>query len=126
MPRTVIFAGGAYITLNSGPSFDGPLIENLMLVQGVAIFPRDYAPRWSGGVFTFSLVGGPVPGMALSAAGVLSGTPTTLGTTAGLIVRANDGTNNFDSNAFSIQIVLTLPDIQRAGFIANFARMMTR
>lgn len=126
MPRTVIFAGGAFTAIESGPSFDGPLIENLLLQIGVAILPRDFAPRWSGAAFTFSLVGGPVPGMALSAAGVLTGTPTTLGTTAGLVVRANDGTNNFDSNLFSIQVVLTLPQVQRAGFIANFGRMMVR
>lgn len=126
MPRTVIFAGGAWIALEDGPAFDGPLLENMMLLEDVAIFPRDFSGRFSGAAFTFTLVGGPVPGLSLSAAGVLTGTPTDLGTTAGLIVRANDGVGDFDSNEFSIHVVDSLPDIQRAGFVANAGRMMAR
>lgn len=127
MARKVIFAGGAFSTIEDGAAFAGPVIETLLLAQNVVIFPRDYAARFSGPGLTFTLIGGPVPGLALSAAGVLTGTPTTIGTTAGLLIRATDGTTTVDSNAFSIQVVVSLPNNRPPPqFMANVGRMMLR
>lgn len=95
-------------TPSGPPVFVGPDIANLILVEDVAMSPRDYSARFADdGPLTFAAAGTALPaGLSLSSAGVLSGTPTTQATTTGHIVRATDSdTDTVDSNAFSIQVV---------------------
>ena len=89
---------------NAAPSFVGPAIANLTLYQDVPA-SLSLAGRFTDqDAMTFSLIGTPPAGISLSSAGVLSGTPTTLETAAGLLVRASDGSLTADSNTFSIAI----------------------
>lgn len=94
---------GFYKTL---PVFIGPSLNNLNFIQNVAIGPIDLSVYFRGGQpsLTYSMVGSLPAGLSLSGAGVLSGTPTVLGTTAGLQVSASNGAQSAQSNAFSITI----------------------
>lgn len=94
---------GFYKTL---PVFIGPNISNMNFVQNVAISPQDLSVYFRGGqpTLTYSMIGSLPTGLSLSGAGILSGTPTVLGTTAGLQVQATNGAQNAQSNAFSITI----------------------
>lgn len=108
---------------NSGPVFDGPNIANLELVIDEAMTPRDYSGRFSDAdedELTFEIVGTLPTGLDLSTAGVLSGTPTELGTTSSLEIRASDGTDTADSNSFSIEII-EAPDWTGVAFIGGLA-----
>jgi hypothetical protein len=90
---------------NQAPAFDGPSISNLTLTVNVAMNSRDYSSRFSDiESLTFTIVGTLPTGLSLSGAGVLSGTPTVLGTTTSLEVRASDGSLTQDSNSFSITV----------------------
>lgn len=106
---TGIWEGWEAVEVDSGnmaPSFDGPDITDLTFIQNVAISPRDFSDRFSDtDSLTFSVVGTLPDGLTLSSAGVLTGTPTTLGTTSSLEIRADDGTDTTDSNSFSINII---------------------
>jgi hypothetical protein len=87
------------------PIFTGPGISDLTLLVNEAMSPRDYSGRFfDTDSLTFSIVGVLPTGLSLSSDGILSGTPTVLGTTAGLVIQASDGTDTVDSNAFSITI----------------------
>lgn len=105
------------------PTFIGPDIASFGLVLGLVMSARDYSSRFdAANPLTFSVVGTLPTGLSLSAAGVLTGTPTALGTTSGLIIRASDGINpDADSNAFSI-IVQNPGPVQRhsLGFRLGF------
>ena len=91
----------------TSPSFAGPNIADISGTEGAAITPVDVSTKFydaeSG--LTFSAVGSWPAGVTVSSAGVISGTPTTAGTYAGLQVRATDaGSLTADSNAFTITV----------------------
>lgn len=98
--------------LGSGipPLFLGPSISDFSLAQGAAMTPRNYAPRFTeleSQALTFTAIGAWPPGLSLSAAGELTGTPTTLGAYGPLQVRATDtDTDATDSNEFVITIAV--------------------
>jgi hypothetical protein len=95
---------------NSAPVFSGPTISNIQLAQNVAMTARDFSGRFTDAdALTFTSVGTLPTGLTLSSAGVLSGTPTTLGTTSSLEIRASDGSLTVDSNSYSIEVVEVLP-----------------
>lgn len=109
MPK-YIWAAGAFTKIAdaaSVPTFVGPTISDIVLLLNQAMSPRDFSARFSATLpLTFSLIGGAITGLTLSAAGVLTGTPTVLGTYTLRSVRAADGTNpNADSNTFTIMVV---------------------
>lgn len=102
---TSSFDTGSFDLAAGAPAFTGSDITTLSLTVNVAMSPRDYSPKFTAaGAMTYTLIGGPVTGLSLSSAGVLSGTPTVLGTTIGLKVRASDGTDTADSNTFAIVV----------------------
>lgn len=85
--------------------FVGPTIEDLVLVIDREIVARDFSQLFTSPLpLTFSVVGVLPTGLSLSSAGVLTGTPTVLGTTASLEIRADDSSTTVDSNSFSITI----------------------
>lgn len=89
-------------------SFSGPVPNRTGMVGGAASFAN--ASFFSGNAtpFTYTLQAGTLPaGLTLnSATGAISGTPTTVGTQAGIIVRATDADGvTASTNAFSINIV---------------------
>lgn len=89
----------------SPSTFIGPAITPFYLVEDVAMASRNYAARFTGDTLTFTINGTLPTGVTLSSAGVLSGTPTTAGTSAGLSITAEDAdTNTADSNEFSITV----------------------
>jgi hypothetical protein len=68
--------------------------------------PRNFASLFSDlDPLTFTAIGSLPTGLSLSSAGVLSGTPTTVGTSSSIEIRASDGTLTQDSNSFDIDIV---------------------
>lgn len=111
MARIVGFAGGAFVNVDQGgaavdPSFVGPLIGDMTLLEDVAMVERDFSGHFSDdGALTFSAVGALPAGLSLSSAGVLSGTPTDVEVASDIVIRADDGTHTIDSNAFTIRIV---------------------
>lgn len=97
---------------NTAPTFDGS-ISNLTGTEGAAITPVDVSGEFSDAdsdPLTFSQVGTwPARsggGSWVSDAGVISGTPASgsAETYTGLIVRASDGTDTVDSDAFSFTV----------------------
>lgn len=122
-----LFPDGFFPDPGSGaPVFIGPSIDNLVLAQNVAIFPRDFSALFTGPGLTFSAIGTLPTGLTLSSAGVLSGTPTVIATSGALQVHATDGSTPADSNTFSIQIVASIASAASSGFVANSGRMMCR
>jgi hypothetical protein len=113
---------------NVAPAFAGPSIDNFTIYEDVAMTPRDFSARFTDAnsdPLTFTAQGTALPaGLSLSAAGVLSGTPTTSAVTTGVIVRASDGTATQDSNAFNITVTAA-PDGGGAVSGAN-ARPLSR
>lgn len=92
---------------NTSPSFTGPNIDNISGTEGVALTPVDVSAKFfdSESGLTFSTVGSWPAGVTVSSAGVISGTPTTAGTYAGLQVRATDTESlTADSNTFTITV----------------------
>lgn len=91
---------------NAAPTFTGPNIGNLTGAVGVALSANDVHAKFSDGdALTFSAVGSWPPGVTVSSAGVISGTPTTAGTYSSLKVRATDTiAQTVDSDTFSFTI----------------------
>lgn len=106
MPKIIGFAGGAFINVDQGSlAFIGPAIGNLTLTVDVEMTPRDFSLRFGAeNPVTFSVVGELPDGLTLSEEGVLSGTPTVVGTTIGLRIEADDGESTVQSNAFAITV----------------------
>lgn len=77
--------------------------------NGVVGTPYAYAFAANGlPAPTFSLVSGTLPtGLSLSAAGVISGTPTVAGTFGPITVQASNGAGNVNTAAFSITVAAT-------------------
>lgn len=85
-------------------------VPNKELTQNEAMTPYDFSQHFNGDFtpFTYALHAGTLPtGLSLDAnTGVLSGTPTTLGTQTGIVIRATDAeTNTADTNTFDIAVV---------------------
>ena len=91
---------------NAAPTFPGPNIGNLSGTVGTALTSNNVASKFSDtDALTFSAVGTWPPGVTVSSAGVISGTPTTAGTYASLKVRATDtAAQTVDSDTFSFTI----------------------
>lgn len=91
---------------NAAPTFPGPNIGNLSGTVGTALTSNNVASKFSDtDALTFSAVGTWPPGITVSSAGVISGTPTTAGTYASLKVRATDtAAQTVDSDTFSFTI----------------------
>lgn len=92
---------------NTAPTFSGPNIDAISGTEAVALSSLDVSARFSDAEssLAFSVVGTWPAGVTVSSAGVISGTPTTAGTYAGLQVRATDaGSLTADSNAFTITV----------------------
>lgn len=73
-------------------------------------YSATFAAMGGRGPYAFALVGGPLPaGFSLSSSGILSGTPTTAGTVAGLRVRATDADGRTASTEpFSIAVATSV------------------
>lgn len=105
-----LVGGGAcsiFAEAGTAVTFSGP-VPTLNGSEGAA-FSQDLSGYFSGTEtpFTYSLFSGTLPaGLGLNTStGVISGTPTTAGTAAGIVVRATDvGANTADTNSFSIDI----------------------
>lgn len=105
MSKIIGFAGGAFINVQQGVRFVGPAIPKLTLTVDVEMSPRNFALRFSGAEeAAFSIIGELPEGLELSEEGVLSGTPTVVGTTIGLRIEADDGERTAQSNAFAIVV----------------------
>lgn len=91
---------------NPAPTFPGPNIGNLNGTEGVALSANTVSDSFSDtDALTFSAIGSWPPGVTVSSAGVISGTPTTAGTYSALKVRATDtATQTVDSDTFSFTI----------------------
>lgn len=91
---------------NAAPTFTGPNIGNLTGAVGVALSANDVHAKFSDGdALTFSAVGSWPPGVTVSSAGVISGTPTTAGTYSSIKVRATDTiAQTVDSDTFSFTV----------------------
>lgn len=87
-------------------TFVGPNIATLTLTLNKVMTARNFAPRFESDLaMTFTVVGTLPVGLSLSSAGVLSGTPTVLGTSFPVVIRATDeNLDTADSNAFAIII----------------------
>jgi hypothetical protein len=86
-------------------SFSGTITDQTGS-QGAA-FSLDTKPYFTGTAtpFTYSLQSGTLPAGLTLASGVISGTPTTVETQTGIVIRGTDTASNIaDSNAFSIDI----------------------
>lgn len=91
---------------NAAPTFSGPNIGNQTGAVGTALTSNDVSAKFSDtDALTFSAVGTWPPGVTVSSAGVISGTPTTAGTYSGLSVRATDtAAQTVDSDTFTFTI----------------------
>lgn len=103
---------------NAAPTFPGPNIGNLTGAVGVALSANDVHAKFSDvDALTFSAVGSWPPGVTVSSAGVISGTPTTAGTYSALKVRATDtAAQTVDSDTFTFTITtlaaITITDLK--------------
>mgnify|MGYP003526206083 FL=1 len=109
-------AFGLVSTANAAPTFPGPNIGNQTGTVGTALSANTVSDSFSDSdALTFSAIGSWPPGVTVSSAGVISGTPTTAGTYSTLQVRATDtAAQTVDSDVFSFTI-------SAAGTDANFA-----
>lgn len=91
---------------NAAPTFPGPNIGNQTGTVGTALSGNNVASKFADSdALTFSAVGSWPPGVTVSSAGVISGTPTTAGTYSGLAVRATDtAAQTVDSDTFTFTI----------------------
>jgi len=101
-PYAVLDVGGS----NAQPTFPGPNIGNQIGIVGVALSVNDVSSKFSDtDALTFSAIGTWPPGVTVSSAGVISGTPVTAGVYSGLAVRATDTASQpIDSDTFSFTI----------------------
>lgn len=87
---------------NAAPTFTGPNIGNQTGTVGTPISASVASKFSDTDALTFSAVGSWPPGVTVSSAGVISGTPTTAGTYSTLSVRATDtAAQTVDSDVFS-------------------------
>lgn len=91
---------------NAPPTFPGPSITDMTLGMSVAMSPVNVSSKFNDtDALTFSAVGSWPPGLSVSSAGVISGTPTSAGAYTNLKVRATDtASQTVDSNTFTITI----------------------
>lgn len=102
LPSGKLFLAGA---VNSPPTFPGPNIGAQSGTVGVAISSSVASKFSDADALTFSALGSWPPGVTVSSAGVITGTPTTAGTYAGLSVRATDtAAQTVDSDTFTFTI----------------------
>ncbi|HLK62359.1 MAG TPA: Ig-like domain-containing protein [Bryobacteraceae bacterium] len=96
------------VTVNSGPTLGA--ISPTALTQGVVGAPYSQTFSVTGGTtpLTWTLASGSVPGLTLSSAGVLSGTPTTAGTTS-LTIRVQDSANPALATAAVLSLTILGP-----------------
>ena len=99
---------GAILLVSSGnaaPTFPGPSIGAQSGTVGLAV-SNSVASKFSDSdALTFSAIGSWPPGLTVSSAGVITGTPTTAGTYASLSVRATDTIAQMvDSDTFTYTI----------------------
>lgn len=99
----------------SPPVFSGT-ISNLVGAVSTA-FTLNISSHWTNTPTSYAVTTGTLPaGMALSSSGVLSGTPTTAGNSAGLIITATNSAGNDVSNAFSWNITA---DVTQPVFVGS-------
>lgn len=103
----LVAANGAFIVSATPVGFTGT-VPTLNGAEGVS-FSESVASYFSGTEtpFSYAVHSGALPaGLSLnSSTGVISGTPTTAGTSSGIVIRAtDDDSNTADTNAFSIVI----------------------
>ena len=91
---------------NAAPTFPGPNIGNQTGTVGTALSANTVSDSFSDtDALTFSAIGTWPPGVTVSSAGIISGTPTTAGTYSTLQVRATDtAAQTVDSDVFSFTI----------------------
>ena len=91
------------------PIFIGPDIANRTWIVNVAITPIDLSELFTGTIDDYSNDGAALPtGIGLNTStGIISGTPTVLGTTAGLFQAANTTTPpaSTDTNTWEAEVV---------------------
>lgn len=99
-------AFGLVSASNAAPTFTGSNIGNQSGYVGVALSNNDVSGKFTDtDALTFSAVGSWPPGVTVSSAGVIGGTPTTAGTYGTLKVRATDtAAQTVDSDTFSFTI----------------------
>lgn len=108
--------------VNTPVSFTGPVPTRNGAVGSAASFANAGFFAGSATPFTYSSVGTALPaGLTLSSStGIISGTPTTAGTTSGIIIRATDANNaTADTNSYSIVIAASNAAPTFPGTIAN-------
>ena len=101
--------GAGQRAANAGPvpSSANGLLPDLMIETAVALTPRDLSVDFFGPGLSFALApsSATLPsGLSLSAAGVLSGTPSTQTGPLTIVVRGSNG-NGFADSAFSLHVV---------------------
>jgi hypothetical protein len=103
---------------NPAPTFPGPNIGAQSGAVGAALTSNDVSSKfYDTDALTFSAVGSWPPGVTISTAGVISGTPTTAGTYSSLKVRATDtAAQTVDSDTFTFTITtlaaITITDLK--------------
>lgn len=99
------------------PLFYGPLANIGPLAGGIAMTLVDVSGEFATYINTYAFVGAVPAGISIDNSGVISGTPTTYGTFAGIKVRATNATGSIDSNTFTITASAEAPTFP--GNIAN-------
>jgi hypothetical protein len=108
--------------VNEAPSFVGPDISVPTLVVNSSMTPISVVSRFSdpdsGDSGTYSAVGTWPAGVTVSSAGVISGAPTTVGTSSNLRVRRTDvGSLTADSNLFGITVSSSSSPVSFSGTV---------
>ena len=93
------------IVPNQAPQWVSPLVVPV-LSQNVAITPLDM-DNFVNGADTYAVTTGTLPtGLTLASnTGVLSGTPTVIGDTMGLVITATNANGGAESDPFTISVV---------------------
>ena len=130
--RALTTANGS-VTLAGGDTIGGCssavaaiTIAPVSLTNGTGGVPFSQTLTGSGGIapFTFTVTAGPLPpGLTLTPAGVLSGTPTTPGTFT-FTIRGTDATGAFVDQTFTVAIISAVPTLPQA-FVVLLALGLT-
>ncbi len=109
----------------AAPTFNGPAIAGLLLIEGVAMAARDFSSLFiSSEAMAFAADGALPAGVSMLADGRMVGTPRARGTFEAVSITAHTESGSAESNEFTIRVVARTRRANRFAF-GKFSRRIS-